>query len=133
MRDHLTRPATSTREPETVRDIVEPKLKKRMEATLRLAPRHAGAHHVLGELLWQLPGFLGGSQEGAERELEAALASDPSYTAPYPTLAELYIKVGRKAEAKELLDRVLKVEKPADPAEYKEHVADLRKALKAAR
>lgn len=104
-------------------------LKKRMEGTLRLAPRHAPARHVLGELLWQLPGVLGGSKAGARRELEAALAGDPSYTAPYPTLAEVYRGAGLKKEAEALLPRILAVEKPADPAEYPDNVADLKKAL----
>jgi predicted Zn-dependent protease len=104
-------------------------LKRRMEGALRLAPRHGPAHHVLGELLWQLPGVLGGSKAGARRELEAALAADPSYTAPYPTLAEVYLEGGLRKEADALLPRILAVEKPADPAEYADNVADLRKVL----
>jgi len=104
-------------------------LRKRMEGTLLLAPCHAPAHHVLGELLWQLPGVLGGSKAAARRELEAALGCDPAYTAPYPTLAEVYLEAGLKKEAEALLERVVKVEKPADPAEYQENVADLMKVL----
>lgn len=104
-------------------------LKKRMEGTLRLAPGYAPARHVLGELLWQLPGVLGGSKAGAQKELEAALASDPSYTAPYATLAEVYLDAGLKSEAAALLPRILAVERPADPAEYPDNVADLKKVL----
>lgn len=104
-------------------------LKKRMEGALRLAPRHAPAHHVLGELLWQLPGVLGGSKAGARRELEAAIACDPSYTAPYATLAEVYLQAGLRKEAEALLPAALGVEKPADPAEYPDNVSDLRKVL----
>ena len=104
-------------------------LKKRMEGALRLAPCHAPARHVLGELLWQLPGVLGGSKPGARRELEAALACDPAYTAPYPTLAEVYLDAGLKKEAAALLEKAAAVERPADPAEYPENVADLKKLL----
>ena len=104
-------------------------LKKRMEGTLRLAPCHAPAHHVLGELLWQLPGVVGGSKAGARTELEAALDCDPAYTAPYATLAEVYLDAGLKADAAALLRRLQKVDKPADPAEYSENAADLKRVL----
>ena len=104
-------------------------LKQRMRAALRLAPCHAAAHHVLGELLWQLPGVLGGSKDVARKELEAALACDPSYTAPYSTLAEVYLEAGLKKEAAALLEKAVAVERPADPAEYPENVADLKRLL----
>ena len=84
---------------------------------------------MLGELLWRLPGFVGGSKRGALEELEAALAADPSYTGTYPTLAQVYLDVGRKADALSLLDRIRRVEHPADPADYAGEVADLEKAL----
>lgn len=106
-------------------------LKKRMEGTLRLAPCHAPAHHVLGELYWQLPGVLGGSKSAARKELEAALACDASYTAPYPTMAEVYLDAGLKKDAGALLERIAAVKSPADPAEYAENVDDLRKVLAA--
>ncbi|TPW19207.1 MAG: hypothetical protein FD126_2915 [Elusimicrobia bacterium] len=104
-------------------------LRKRMEGALRLSPCHAPARHVLGELLWQLPGVLGGSKGGARRELEAALACDAAYTAPYPTLAEVYLAAGLRKEAEALLERAAKVGRPADPAEYQENLVDLRKLL----
>lgn len=100
-----------------------------MEGALRLAPRYAPAHHVLGELSWQLPAMLGGSKAVARKELEAALDCDPAYTAPYPTLAEVYLDAGLKAEAQALLAKASAVGKPADPAEYAENVADLKRVL----
>ena len=112
--------------------IIKP-LRRDMEAALGLAPCHAGAHHLLGELFWQLPGFLGGSRSEALEHLEAALGCDPSYTAPYPTLAEVYLKMGRRAEALALLERIKKVERPADPAEFQENLADLEKTAAARR
>lgn len=105
-------------------------LRKRMEGALRLDPGYAPAHHVLGELLWQLPAMLGGSKAGALKELEAALAADPSYTAPYSTLAEVYLDAGRVEDARALLGRLRAVKAPADPAEFADNEADLRKVLK---
>lgn len=104
-------------------------LRLRMEGVLKINPKHAGAHHVLGELLWQLPGFVGGSKKGALLELEAALAADPSYTGTYSTLAEVYLALGRKPDAQALLERIKRVEHPADPADYAGEVADLKKVL----
>lgn len=104
-------------------------LKKRIEGALRIAPCHAPAHHVLGELLWQLPGFLGGSKAAARKELEAALACEPAFTAPYSTLAEVYLDAGLKKEAAALLEKATAVARPADPAEYPENVSDLKKVL----
>ena len=48
-------------------------IRREMETTLKLDPSHGGAHHVLGELYWQLPGFAGGDKELAVREFEKAL------------------------------------------------------------
>ncbi|TBR21176.1 hypothetical protein EPO15_10930 [bacterium] len=104
-------------------------LKKRMEGALRLAPCHAPAHHVLGELLWQLPGVLGGSKAGARKELEAALACDGSYTAPYSTLAEVYLDAGLKKEAEALGPRLKAIEHPTDPADFVDNAADLKRVL----
>lgn len=104
-------------------------MRRRMEAALALDPKHAGAHHVLGELYWQVPAMLGGSKAGALKELEAALAADPSYTGSYSTLAAVYLAAGRKVDAQALLERIQKVDRPADPVEYPYDVAELKKIL----
>lgn len=104
-------------------------IRARMEAVLHLAPCHAPARHVLGEMLWQLPAMLGGSKAGARRELEAAVACDPSYTAPYATLAEAYLDAGMRSEARALAGKLAAVTRPADPADAPGNRAELERVL----
>ncbi len=101
-------------------------LKKEMAQTLRLDPKHGGAHHVLGELYNQLPGFAGGDKKRALSEYEQALKLSPDYSANYASLAEAYVKAGRKADAKAVVDRCLALKSSADPAELADDQADCR-------
>ncbi|MDX6770279.1 MAG: glycerate kinase [Elusimicrobiota bacterium] len=109
--------------------LVKP-IKRAMEATLALDPAHGGAHHVLGEILWQLPGFAGGDKRRALAEFEAAVRLSPDYTANHRPLAEAYLHFKRKTDAVRVLKAVEAVERPADPAEYPENLADARALLR---
>lgn len=109
--------------------LVKP-IKREMEATLALDPSHGGAHHVLGEILWQLPGFAGGDKKRALREFEEAVRLSPDYTANHIPLAEAYLHFKRKDDAVRVLQQVEVVSKPADPAEYPENLADAKALLK---
>lgn len=108
--------------------LVKP-IRREMEAALRLDPSHGGAHHVLGEVLWQLPGFAGGDKKKALTEFEAAVRLSPAYTANHVPLAEAYLHFGREDEAVAVLRAVEAVKEPADPAEYPENLADARALL----
>ncbi|PIR15618.1 MAG: hypothetical protein COV48_13350, partial [Elusimicrobia bacterium CG11_big_fil_rev_8_21_14_0_20_64_6] len=108
--------------------IIKP-LKKEMAEVLRLDPSHGGAHNVLGEILWQLPGFVGGDKKKALEEFEAALRLSPRYTANHQPLAEAYIHFGRKDDAIRVLRMVEATNDPADPAEYPENLVDAKKLL----
>lgn len=109
--------------------LVKP-IKREMEATLALDPAHGGAHHVLGEILWQLPGFAGGDKKQATKEFEEAVRLSPDYTANHIPLAEAYLHFKRKDDAVRVLKLVEAVAKPADPAEYPENLADAKALLK---
>lgn len=107
-------------------------IRREMEAAIALDPSHGGAHHVLGELLWQLPGFAGGDKKKALAEYEKALELSPRYSANYVPLAEAYAKMGRRDEALKILDRLKTVTEPADPAQFPDDLKDaeeLRKKL----
>lgn len=108
--------------------LIKP-LRREMEAALALDPGHGGAHHVLGELLWQLPGFAGGDKKKALAEFEEAVRLSPDYTANHQPLAEAYLYFERKDDAVRVLRMVEAVKTPADPAEYPENLADARKLL----
>lgn len=104
-------------------------IKRQMQATLKLDPNHGGAHHVLGEILWQLPGFAGGNKKKALEEFEAAVRLSPNYTANHGTLAEAYLHFKRVDDARKVLEAVAAVKEPADPAEYPDNLKDAQSLL----
>lgn len=104
-------------------------IKENMRRAIALDPGHGGAHHVLGEMLRQLPGFAGGSKKRAVAELETAVRLSPDWTANYPALAEAYLDAGERAKAVEALRRAFAVKTPADPGEHEENLADAREML----
>ncbi|MBI2787565.1 MAG: glycerate kinase [Elusimicrobia bacterium] len=108
--------------------IIKP-LKKEMAEVIRLDPSHGGAHNVLAEILWQVPGFVGGDKRKALEEFETALRLSPRYTANHQPLAEAYLHYGRKDDAIRVLRLVEATKDPADPAEYPENLADAKKLL----
>jgi len=108
-------------------------MKRRMQSVLKLDPKHGGAHHVLGRMLYRLPRFAGGSKRGAVEELETALRLSPNYTANYTALADAYIAVGRKEQAREVLRAFFAVKEPSDPAVYEGHRAEVERMLAALR
>jgi len=108
--------------------IIKP-LKKAMAEVIRLDPTHGGAHNVLGEILWQVPGFAGGDKKKALEEFETALRLSPRYTANHQPLANAYVHFGRKEDAIKILKMVEDTKDPADPAEYPDNLADAQKLL----
>jgi tetratricopeptide (TPR) repeat protein len=93
-------------------------IKREMHRTLEIDPKHSGAHHVLGEILRQTPGFAGGSKKGAVQELEKALELGPNYTTVYTDLAEAYLDIHEPEKAKATLEKIFEVKHPDDPAEF---------------
>lgn len=108
--------------------IIKP-LKKEMAEVIRLDPSHGGAHNVLAEILWQVPGFVGGDKKRALEEFETALRLSPRYTANHQPLAEAYLYFKRKDDAVRVLKMVEATKDPADPAEYPDNLADAKKLL----
>jgi tetratricopeptide (TPR) repeat protein len=104
-------------------------LRREMREVLRLDPGHAGAHHVLGEMLFEIPAIAGGSKKGAVLELEKAAELSPDYSSVFPDLAEAYLAIGERDKAKAALEHVFSIKEPADPAEYDEDVREARKML----
>ena len=99
-------------------------IKREMETTLRLDPTYGGAYHVLAELYWQLPGFAGGDKKKALQYYEKALEVSPRYSANYVPLAEAYLKLGRKDDARRVLEKLRQLKDPADPADFPNDLKD---------
>ena len=104
-------------------------IRREMQAALRLDPGYGGAHRVLGEMLWQIPGFAGGDKKKAIEEFEAAVRLWPDHIENYQSLAKAYLHFGRRDDAVRVLNAVVSAPAPADPAEYPDALADARKTL----
>ncbi len=108
--------------------LIKP-IRREMSVVVALDPRHGGAHRVLGEILWQVPGFAGGDKKKALEEYETAVRLDPRYTANYDTLARAYVHFGRDDDAIRVAKSVADVKDPRDPAAYVDDLADAQKLL----
>jgi tetratricopeptide (TPR) repeat protein len=104
-------------------------IRAEMRETILLDPKHGGAHHLLGEILMELPGFAGGSKKKALREFEEAARLWPDFAVNLVSLSEAYAALGRKDEARQALRKVLEIKEPVDPAEYPENAKDAREEL----
>jgi tetratricopeptide (TPR) repeat protein len=108
--------------------LIKP-IRKEMAETLKIDPNQGGAHRVLGEMLWQIPGFAGGDKKAALAEYETAVKLAPNRSTNYQTLAEAYLHFDRKEDAIRTLKAVAEIKTPADPAEYPSDLADAQKLL----
>lgn len=104
-------------------------IKKEMAEVLRLDPNHGGAHHVLAEILWQVPGIAGGDKKKALAEFELAVKLSPTHSANYLPLAEAYLYYDRKDDARKVLSDLQGLKDVADPAEYPDNLADAKKLI----
>lgn len=104
-------------------------IKKEMAETLRLDPNHGGAHHVLAEILWQVPGIAGGDKKKALAEFELAVKLSPTHSANYLPLAESYLYFDREDDARKTIAALQAIKDVADPAEYPDNLDDAKKLL----
>jgi cytochrome c-type biogenesis protein CcmH/NrfG len=90
-------------------------IKAELEEVLRLdAGYEAGsADRALGRWYFKVPGLFGGSNEKSEQHLRKSLTYDPQSTASWYFLAETLEDMGRKADARVALQRV--IEAPLNP------------------
>jgi len=105
-------------------------LRREMRTVLELDSQNGGAHHVLGEMLREIPAFAGGDKKAAARELETAARLEPDEAAHFTALARAYLDLGRPDQARAVLEHVFTIRSPADPGEYAEDVLDAREMLK---
>jgi tetratricopeptide (TPR) repeat protein len=90
-------------------------IKQSLEEVLRLDPafQAGSADRALGRWYFKVPGLFGGSNEQSEAHLRKSLTYDPNSTASHFFLAETLLDMGRKADARAELQKVLEV--PIDP------------------
>lgn len=95
-----------------------PTIKEEIEIIFSLDPNLPGAHDLAGSVALELPRFLGGDWDEAEKHFRQGLKIDPRFTALRVDLARVLIKKGKHAEARKELQRVLSEKAPRSPADW---------------
>lgn len=107
-------------------------IRKEFEAALAINPAYENGaiYSALGQIDLNLPRLLGGNERRGIARLEEGLKVGPNNAELKVTLAEVYLKKGKRDEAKKLLESVLSVNDPArSPIEMEELRAQARGLL----
>ncbi len=89
-------------------------LRKEVDTVLQLDPNNVEAHIMAGSIARELPVVLGGDRKDAEAHFKTAQRLDPRLTGVRIELAQLYVNMGRYAEARRELNAVLAERAPTD-------------------
>jgi tetratricopeptide (TPR) repeat protein len=89
-------------------------LRKEVDVVLQLDPNNIEAHVMAGSIDRELPALLGGDRKASEAHFKTAQRLDPRLTGVSVELAQLYINMGRYAEARQQLQSVLDEKAPTD-------------------
>jgi tetratricopeptide (TPR) repeat protein len=106
-------------------------IREALETVLKIDPKfQAGsADRALGRWYYKVPGLFGGSNEQSVQHLRKSIEYDPNSTASHFFLAETLLDMGRRADARAALQKVLDAPIDADWApedrEFKRKARDL--------
>jgi len=89
-------------------------LRREVDVVLRLDPNNIEAHIMAGSIARELPLLLGGDRKESEEHFKTAQRLDPRLTGVRIELAQLYVNMGRYAEARRELQAVLSEKAPTD-------------------
>ncbi len=89
-------------------------LRREVDRVLELDPKNIEAHIMAGSIARELPLLLGGDRKESEAHFKTAQRLDPRLTGVRIELAQLYINLGRYAEARQELQAVLAERAPTD-------------------
>ncbi|MEX2222149.1 MAG: tetratricopeptide repeat protein [Candidatus Rokuibacteriota bacterium] len=89
-------------------------LRKEVDIVLRLDPDNIEAHIMAGSIARELPVVLGGDRKESEEHFKTARRLDPKLTGARLELAQLYVNMGRHAEARQQLEALLAERAPTD-------------------
>lgn len=108
-------------------------IKEALEKSAAIDPsyRQGSALRALGRWYCKVPGLFGGDKKKSLEYLNKALAHNPNSTITHYFLAETYVEMGKKAEAKAELQKVLEL--PSDPEfapEDKDYKAKAKELIK---
>jgi len=111
-------------------------IKDALLTVLKIDPafQHGSADRALGRWYFKVPGFFGGSNKKSEEHLRKSLTYNPNSSSSHFFLAETLIDMGRLADARAELQKV--IDGPTDPEwapedrEFKEKARRLLRTLR---
>jgi len=95
-----------------------PTIREELTTLLELDPRSVRAHVLTGNVLLEVPEFIGGDRARAEEHFKKALQIDPRFTNARVDLARAYIADARYADARRELTRVVHETRPSVVADW---------------
>ena len=108
-------------------------LEKHLLRALALDPRHAGANHMMGMLLYRTPGplrlLLVGKRDQVEGYLLQSVESDPNFAAARFDLAKFYQETGRPSHARIQAQAILALTAPTPRRVWMEKYRPAAEAL----
>jgi tetratricopeptide (TPR) repeat protein len=108
-------------------------LRRLLEKTLELDPKHAHAWEAKGEMLLRLPRLFGGSETEGRQALERSAELDPKWAKPVLRLAQYDWKKGRSEEARTEAEHARELARAAGDEDSMKEAGDLLKEIQAAR
>jgi predicted Zn-dependent protease len=95
-----------------------PTVQEEIQTILQLDPTFTPVYALAGNVLYEVPGLLGGDLNQAETMFRKGLELDPRFTVMRVGLGKTLLKLGRVAEAQRELRAVLDEPSPRNPAEW---------------
>src|SRR5437870_717059 len=89
-------------------------LRREVDRVLELDPKNIEAHIMAGSIARELPVLLGGDRKESEEHFKTAQRLHPRLTGVRLELAQLYVNMGRYAEARQELQALLDEKAPTD-------------------
>jgi tetratricopeptide (TPR) repeat protein len=108
-------------------------LKRLLDKTLELDPKHAHAWEAKGEMLMRLPWLFGGSEKEGRDALQRSAELDPKWAKPVLRLAQDDWKNGRRQEARTEAEHARELARAADDEDARRDADDLLKEIEATR
>jgi tetratricopeptide (TPR) repeat protein len=95
-----------------------PTVREELATIFALNPKSVRGHALAGNVMFEVPGVLGGDRAKAEEHYRKALKLDPRFTVVRVDLARLLIASGRHDEARRELGRVIEERAPTSIADW---------------
>lgn len=95
-----------------------PTVREEIEIILELNPLSVRGRALAGNVLMEVPGFVGGDRAKAEKQFRRGIEHDPHFTSIRVDLARLLITTNRYDEARRELARVIEERTPTNVADW---------------